>query len=715
MTDNNENPPTSSTDSFQVTVNPGPATQIAIGSASFTIPAAGVGQVTLDLEDSFGNTGAVSSSDQTIDLQSSDATGQFFASQSSTTPITSIGIPAGQSSINVYYSDTTAGMPTLTFTPTSLGAAVTQQETIEPAEAAQIAITSSPLTLTAGGTPGAITIELESANGQPGTSLSPQTITLGTTDTMTGNFYASATSTTPIPNGSIVIQPGDSSATVYYSDTAAGQPTLTFDDTALSSEVSQSATIKAGQATQVVITTAALDVTVGNEGAITVELEDSFGNVITANSSLTLSLSSSSTTGLFYLAPGDTFSVFSVTMNPGESSVTFYYSDTKAETPTVSISDPAVSTSPTTQQESFNAGPASQLAFQSPAIVLTAGNSSSSVTVQLEDSFGNIVPAPSDETVNLASTSSGGSFYASLSALDDDMPTDSVTIPAGDNSVTFYYADSEAGTPTITVSATGLSSATQTEQIDAQPASQLAITSSPLDIAAGSFGAVTFQLEDSSGNPDISNTAQTITLGTTGLSGEFSSSPIVLTPITSFSFGPGASSDTIWYFQTIAGTPTVSVSDTTLDSTSTQQETINPAPASKIVFTNTPLNVKTGIQGELTLAFVDQYGNAGALPALSQTVSFSSSPNGLFFTSPSSSGVKNLTITINAGQASRERLLLPVGRWRGRCDGQRPLVEFEAHTDRNGGLPHGDLGGFRQCPGAAHLYRGERGGHHRRA
>ena len=65
----------------------------------------------------------------TVNLSSSSGTGVFAASSGSTQAITSMTIPANQSSISFYYGDTTAGSPTITVSSTNLQPA-SQTETI---------------------------------------------------------------------------------------------------------------------------------------------------------------------------------------------------------------------------------------------------------------------------------------------------------------------------------------------------------------------------------------------------------------------------------------------------------------------------------------------------------------------------------------------------------------------------------------------------------
>ena len=104
----------SSTTAQAIVVSPAAASQLAIISAPLTLVAGSRGQITVQLADTFGNLGATSASDQTIGLSTTSTAGAFYALQGSTNPITSVGVPAGQSSASFYYGDTKAGTPTVT-------------------------------------------------------------------------------------------------------------------------------------------------------------------------------------------------------------------------------------------------------------------------------------------------------------------------------------------------------------------------------------------------------------------------------------------------------------------------------------------------------------------------------------------------------------------------------------------------------------------------
>ena len=90
---------------------------------------------------------------------------------------------------------------------------------------------------------------------------------------------------------------------------------------------------------QIAITSPALSLIAGNRGQMTVQLEDANGNPSTSSIAQTINLSTTSTAGAFYATPTSTTPITSVVIPAGQSSASFYYSDTKAGTPTVTASD----------------------------------------------------------------------------------------------------------------------------------------------------------------------------------------------------------------------------------------------------------------------------------------------------------------------------------------------------------------------------------------
>ncbi len=199
--------------------------------------------------------------------------------------------------------------------------------------------------------------------------------------------------------------------------------------------------------------------------AFTVTLEDTYGNATTKASAITVNLTSTSGGAKFAATSGGA-SVTSVTLPANTQSVTAYYGDTVAGTPTITAAATGLTSG--TQIETINAGAGTQL-LVSNAFTATASNSATTAfTVTLEDTYGNPTTKASAITVNLSSTSAGTKFAATSGGAS----ATNVTLPANTQSVTAYYADTVAGTPTITAAATGLTSDTQIETINAGAGTQ---------------------------------------------------------------------------------------------------------------------------------------------------------------------------------------------------------------------------------------------------
>ena len=127
---------------------------------------------------------------------------------------------------------------------------------------------------------------------------------------------------------------------------------------------------------------------------------------------------------------------------------------------------------------------ASQMLIVSGPLTLAAG-SRGPVLLQFEDAYGNAgATSPVAQTIDLATTSSAGAFYAVLSG---GTATTSISVPAGHSSATFYYADTLVGTPTVTASAPwlGADAARDDRASGGQPGADRAAPRSPSRWGAG--------------------------------------------------------------------------------------------------------------------------------------------------------------------------------------------------------------------------------------
>jgi hypothetical protein len=125
---------------------------------------------------------------------------------------------------------------------------------------------------------------------------------------------------------------------------------------------------------------------------------------------------------------------------------------------------------------------------------LTAGEVSAAMRVSL--------PSEPESAVSVSLSTSSGAGGFSTSAGGPWNPTLEVTISAGaTESGAFYYRDTTAGSPTITASASGYASATQTETVNAAELASIAVSPGSATVVEGGTQAFGAAGEDAYGNP----------------------------------------------------------------------------------------------------------------------------------------------------------------------------------------------------------------------
>jgi photosystem II stability/assembly factor-like uncharacterized protein len=112
------------------------------------------------------------------------------------------------------------------------------------------------------------------------------------------------------------------------------------------------------------------------------------------------------------------------------------------------------------------------------------------LTIELRDAAGGPTTSLSDVTVNLTSSTQTGVFDTAQNGPFDGTVT-SVTIPAGKTSATAFYKDTAAGTVTLTVSAPGLTSATQVVTVKSAPMANAGTNQSVMDTDGDGVESVT--------------------------------------------------------------------------------------------------------------------------------------------------------------------------------------------------------------------------------
>ena len=378
------------------TVTPAAPTVLTITSAALAGAAsasAALGPLTVELRDPFGNTAVAPAAGTTISLASTSTGTKIFAATQGGAGITGVTIPAGGSSATVYYGDSKVGTPTVTVSGTGLTSA-TQAAAITAAAGTGFAFKSAALSgapprpcprpASATATMGPATVELRDAFGNP--AVAPATgVVVALSSTSTGSTVFSAGLAGPATTG-VTIAAGASTAVFYYGDTRAGTPTITATGTGIVS-AAQAQTVTAALAGQLVLTSAAITGAASSTatlGPVTVQLLDAFGNVATAPAGGTVVSLSSPTTGTkIFAASLSGTSVGAVTVPAGSSTVNFYYGDTRAGTPTLSVSGTGLTGA--AQAVTITAAGVAKLSI--PAAAVT-GSASDTATI------GPIIPAP---------------------------------------------------------------------------------------------------------------------------------------------------------------------------------------------------------------------------------------------------------------------------------------------------------------------------------
>jgi ribosomal protein L24E len=138
------------------------------------------------------------------------------------------------------------------------------------------------------------------------------------------------------------------------------------------------------------------------------------------------------------------------------------------------------------------------LVFTTPPQTTATGVSTGTITIQRLTSIATAITSGS-LVVNLSSTAGGGVFRNAA----DTANITSVTIADGASTASFRYRDTAAGTPTITASAAGFTSATQPVTVQSLP--KLVFTSTPQTTTPNiSTAQITIQRQTFGGTPQTS-------------------------------------------------------------------------------------------------------------------------------------------------------------------------------------------------------------------
>lgn len=199
-------------------------------------------------------------------------------------------------------------------------------------------------------------------------------------------------------------------------DKAAAGYTLAAAGTGLTSVTSSTFTISAATVSKFVITSAALSGAASASatlGAVIVQEQDAFGNpAIAPVGGTTVSLASNSAGTRIFSSTSAGPSISTTTISSGSTSASFYYGDTRAGSPTITV---AGSLTSGTQLETITSGTAAQLEFgQQPTNTATSYTITPAITVVIEDQFGNVTTSAVAVTIGINHNGGGllpGTLY----------------------------------------------------------------------------------------------------------------------------------------------------------------------------------------------------------------------------------------------------------------------------------------------------------------
>jgi hypothetical protein len=534
----------------------GPQKYIVTGSSP--IRAGDCSLYTVTTKDAAGATANALSALTLNSLTDGSATGDFYAAADTTCSggaVSSLAIASGGNTVQFRYKDTVGAALTLTIDDGAGGLnagtfaltigpdhlKVTGNNPIRSGDCEVYTVTSRDVAGNAVNVTGATTVNLSDAAAA-------------------GNFYAAGDTTC---SGGIVstatIANGTSSTTFRYLDSTAESLTISIADNA-SYLTGDSLAINNGPRTYQL--TGPTPIRAGDCSVYTITTKDAAGATANALSALTINaLTDGTATGNFYAAGDTTCSggtITSVSIASGANTTTLRWSDTTAESVTLTVDDGAGGLNP--GSTAVVVGP-NRLVL-SGATPIRSGDCTQ-YTVTSKDVAGNAKNVLSATTVNLTDTTATGNFYGAADATCSGGTISTVSIASGASAATFYYKDPVAESITVTATDNAAYLTASNLAISVGPQYYLLTGASP--IRANECTLYTITTKDNAGNTANALSALSVNSLVDGTAtGDFyaaGDTTCAGAPITSVAIASGASSGTFRWKDSVAATRTLTVDD----------------------------------------------------------------------------------------------------------------------------------------------------------
>ena len=583
------------------------ATQLLFQTAPQTLIKDDTGIANFYLADGSGNyisaTQAV-----TVSISSSDSNVQFLNDQGQWVSALSITINAGETLKSFSFKGSAVGSPVISISATGLAGA-SQTETIIvgiPAKIAIISVDSSNVN-----TWMSITVQVQTTDGIPVKAGSNIGIKFTASPDGTMNSFSAGYPWSPLSGYNFTINANSSESKIYFKRSQSGTVSLNFsDNNSLGWSASKNIAF-IDPPTALSFASAAQTKLAGEDSnLITVQLKSSSGATIATPADLNLYLSSNSASGQFSQNTGSNWSAISTIIMPaGQSEVSFYYHDTVAGNWNIKATDQSGQLDTgyidTNQAFVINSAEVSNFYFITSSQTLELNQTSSPITIQARDQYGNVKNVDSDLSIYLYSTLSG-QFSA------DNTFTNLITtlkIPTGKSTQSFYYRNvGQTGTDKIIVSDKnpldnpdqGIINATQDETIITGSATKLLFENMPAMLSNGDpSNLIKVKLSNSSGAEiPVDNALGTLTvnLTTSSSNGHFATDINGSWSVSTLSIPIGSSNASFYYKDFKAGNSLVTASGVFLNTgpalvSASGYISIGDLPPSKIVFTTTVSSV----------------------------------------------------------------------------------------------------------------------------
>jgi hypothetical protein len=506
-------------------------TQVVITVPGSDFAAGGSTSLTVEVQDGVG---VLDASDSTTQVTFTPTGSGTISGVTTGTGDASYGVVGGAETVTV-----AAGVATVTLEDTvaeTFTIAITNDGglanpaddsiTVSPGLSAFVALTTAGVDFTAGAST-SLSVSIEDAWGNLIASDSTTQVTFTPTGSGTISGVAVGTGDTSygVVGGAETVTVSAGVATVTLEDTVAETFGVAItNDAALIDPADDSIAVTAAAAANVSLTAPGVDFAAGANTALSVSIEDGFGNVVASDSTtqVTFAPTGSGTIAGVTVGTGDTSygvagGAETVTVAAGIATISL--EDTVAETFTVAITNGAALANPADDSITVSAGAAASVVLTTAGLDFVAG-ANTPLSISIEDAFANVVTSDSTTQVTFTPTGAGTIAAVSIGTGDGSYGVvggaETVTVAAG--VATLTLEDLVAETFEVAISnGSGLANpANDSITVTAGAAASVVLATPGLDFAAGTSTSLSVSIEDALGNLIASDSTTQVTFTPTG-------------------------------------------------------------------------------------------------------------------------------------------------------------------------------------------------------